>query len=154
VLGTHYDDGRYYIDADHHPLTPPTGDDDSRPDGFIERRGMVEQWIELWDYVGGARFRGFVAEHEGERALFVFFDEGAVANDLKPGVTALLELCGVPEIDCTRLVACLDRNTDAENLKGLTKDLGWVGFEAMTLADWTDGKILLSDRWLFLGMDV
>jgi hypothetical protein len=55
-------------------------------DGFVERRGLVTQWVEIWDYVGGARFRGFVAEKEdGERAMFVFFDDGVVGSDLKPG---------------------------------------------------------------------
>lgn len=55
------------------------------PDGFTEPRGLVKQWVEVWDYAGGAHFRGFVASDEDERALFVFFDNGVIGNDLKPG---------------------------------------------------------------------
>lgn len=47
----------------------------------------LKKWIEVWDYVGGASFRGFVAESDfaGQRALFVFLEEAMVANDLKHG---------------------------------------------------------------------
>jgi hypothetical protein len=54
-------------------------------DGFIGRGGLVTEWVEMFDYVGGTRFRGFVAEKDGERAMFVFFDKQVVGNDLKPG---------------------------------------------------------------------
>lgn len=57
----------------------------SSMDSFNERQGLVTEWLEVWDYVGGARFRGFIAEHEGDRALFVFFDQGVLGNDLKHG---------------------------------------------------------------------
>lgn len=124
-------------------------------DGFVERRGLVTQWVEIWDYVGGARFRGFVAEKEdGERAMFVFFDDGVVRSDLKPGLMALLELCDIPFFSCSRLVVCLDRNTNATEMKALTRDLGWVGFGLTTLAEWTRGDEITSDSWIFMGMDV
>jgi hypothetical protein len=57
------------------------------PDGRIypEAGGMVKDYVEIWDYTGGARFRGFVAEKEDERALFVFFDKEVIGKDLKPG---------------------------------------------------------------------
>lgn len=48
-------------------------------------KSIVTDWIEMWDYVGGIRFRGFVAEHEHEKAMFVFFDQSVVAGDLKAG---------------------------------------------------------------------
>ena len=54
-------------------------------DSLTARHGMVTEWLEVWDYVGGARFRGFIAENEGERVLFVFFDQGVLGSDLKPG---------------------------------------------------------------------
>jgi len=55
-------------------------------DTFIdEAKGSVKSWIELWDYRGGAAFRGFVAENNGERNLFVFFDENIINSNLKPG---------------------------------------------------------------------
>jgi hypothetical protein len=47
--------------------------------------GAVQTWIEVWDYVGGNRFRGFVADKNGETAMFVFFDETVVEGDLKAG---------------------------------------------------------------------
>lgn len=52
--------------------------------------GLVQTWIEVWDYAGGARFRGFVAGDEDERTLFVFFDNGMQKHDLKPGY---VEIC-------------------------------------------------------------
>jgi hypothetical protein len=66
---------------------------------------------------------------------------------------ALLELCSLSDFDCTRLVVCLDRHSDPENMKGLMRDLGWVGFEPLTLAEWTNSANIVSDRWVFLGME-
>ncbi|EON67856.1 hypothetical protein W97_07353 [Coniosporium apollinis CBS 100218] len=116
--------------------------------------GMISTWVEVWDYVGGARFRGFLVDDEGERTMFTFFDEGIIGRDLKPGLMALLELCSIPEFDCSRLVVCIDRNAQPEPTKALMRDLGWVGFEAVTLARWTHSNEIISDRWVFLGMDV
>ncbi|KAF2147171.1 uncharacterized protein K452DRAFT_218062 [Aplosporella prunicola CBS 121167] len=116
--------------------------------------GTVAQWIEVWDYVGGARFRGFVADDAERKAMFVFFDPEAVVRDLKPGLMALMELCSMPELDCESLNVCLDRGAEEEDMKALMKDLGWIGFEPITLAEWTDRPPVLSDRWLFLGMEV
>lgn len=50
-----------------------------------EETGSVSGWLEMWDYVGGNRFRGFVAEQPTERAMFVFFDESHAEGDLKSG---------------------------------------------------------------------
>tara|TARA_R110002003_G_scaffold391_15_gene19532 strand:- start:23131 stop:23529 length:399 start_codon:yes stop_codon:yes gene_type:complete len=47
--------------------------------------GNITDWIEMWDYVGGIRFRGFVAEKKDEKAMFVFFDQSVVVGDLKAG---------------------------------------------------------------------
>lgn len=66
---------------------------------------------------------------------------------------ALLELCEIPDFDCSRLVVCLDRQADPEATQGLMRDLGWVGFEAVTLAEWTESDAIVSDRWMFLSMD-
>ncbi|KAK8178286.1 ornithine decarboxylase antizyme-domain-containing protein [Phyllosticta citribraziliensis] len=117
----------------------------------------IEQWIEVWDYVGGALFRGFVADNSGgdEKNMFVFFDAAAAVRDLKPGLMALIELCSLPEFDCARLNVCLDRAAaPGDDMKGLMKDLGWIGFEPVTLAEWTDKPPIVSDAWLFLGMEV
>jgi hypothetical protein len=74
-------------------------------DGPLDLRrlpGMVQQpfsstaavvdCIEMWDYVGGTRFRGFVAEKDGEKALFVFFDQAVIGRDLKAGYVSPLSL--------------------------------------------------------------
>ncbi|KAF2746879.1 hypothetical protein M011DRAFT_403533 [Sporormia fimetaria CBS 119925] len=118
--------------------------------------GIVQTWIEVWDYVGGNRFRGFVAEQNGERAMFVFFDQVLISGDLKAGLMALLELCDTPDFSCSRLVACLDRNTDPVIMGALTKDLGWIGFQLTTLNEFTNGEDdeITSERWLFMDMDV
>lgn len=46
------------------------------------------QFIEVWDYMGGASFRGFVAEKVGrgrvEKTLFLFF-ENVEGTQLKHG---------------------------------------------------------------------
>ncbi|KAI9818291.1 MAG: hypothetical protein M1832_004409 [Thelocarpon impressellum] len=118
------------------------------------RQGTVEAWIEVWDYVGDACFRAFLAGGVEGRALVVFFDEAMVGNDLKNGLMALIELASVPSFDCDSVVLCLDRGTEADRLQQLTRDLGWVGFGLSTLDPWGQGKDYLSERWLFLKMDV
>ena len=57
------------------------------PDGRIypQAGGLVREYVEVWDYAGDARFRGFVAEKDDERSLFVFFDHEVMGMDLKPG---------------------------------------------------------------------
>ena len=47
----------------------------------------VTDCLEMWDYVGGIRFRGFVAETQNEKAMFVFFDQKVLqaSGDLKAG---------------------------------------------------------------------
>jgi hypothetical protein len=51
----------------------------------VSNNAHVTDCIEMWDYVGGIRFRGFIAEKDGERALFVFFDQAVIGGDLKAG---------------------------------------------------------------------
>lgn len=46
---------------------------------------MIGAFFEVWDYVGGASFRGFVAGEGSERCLFTFFDSAVVGMDLKQG---------------------------------------------------------------------
>lgn len=90
------------------------------------------QFIEVWDYVGGASFRGFVAEKGIEKSLFLFF-EHVEGTQLKHGLIALIELASEC-FSCDRLVICLDRKTD--RIHSLIRDLGWVGFELITLSHW------------------
>ncbi|KAI6960531.1 hypothetical protein KC355_g12722 [Hortaea werneckii] len=116
--------------------------------------GLVKEYVEVFDYVGGLQFRGFVAEKGDERALFVFFENSALGADLKPGLMALLELAGSDQLNCSQLVACVGRQADDEAVHDTTRDLGWVGFELMMLDDWSQDNDCLSDRWIFMGMDV
>jgi Ornithine decarboxylase antizyme len=70
------------------------GNDEERANGLssstssgmtlIPAAGLVDSYLEVWDYQGGCRFRGFVAERDEETAMFVFFDEGAFGHGLKP----------------------------------------------------------------------
>ncbi|GAM85658.1 hypothetical protein ANO11243_036650 [Dothideomycetidae sp. 11243] len=117
---------------------------------------LVRDYIEVWSYAAGLRFRGFVAEKDGLRSLFVFFDKEVIGKDLKKGLMALLELASAPEFDCPKLVACVDRNVDdIGQFDDLVRDLGWVGFEPTTLEPWNPGAVdVTSQRWLMLDMDV
>lgn len=49
------------------------------------QKQAITDWIEMWDYVGGIRFRGFVAEKDNEKAMFIFFDQSVMEGDLKAG---------------------------------------------------------------------
>jgi len=73
--------------------TPPDDDFDllgdsqmvdmSRGRGRAAPASEVAAWLEIWDYAGGASFRGFLADNAGEKSLFAFFDAGIVGHDLK-----------------------------------------------------------------------
>lgn len=141
------------------------------------------RFIEVWDYVGGTSFRGFIADKElprgnVEQTLFLFFRHVA-GTQLKHGLMALIELA-TECFACDRLVICLER--DGEGLHGLVRDLGWVGFELVTLAHWMQTEIphvnglpsarcgsfssvstsssvfsddeITSEKWLFMGMEL
>lgn len=140
-------------------LTPPY-------DAFVERlcgngpcdsNNPVEvtAWMEIWDYQGGASFLAFVAEDlaSGEKSLFTFFDAGIVGRDLKKALVALIELTETP-LGCSRLVICVDRTNESDELAALTKGLQWAGFELETLDQWAGIRDVTSSRWLFMGMEV
>lgn len=67
---------------------------------------------------------------------------------------ALLELCDVPDVECTKLIVCVDRTIDEDDGKGLLRDLGWVGFEAITLDEWAIGQPAVSSKWMLLAMEL
>lgn len=66
-------------------MTPP--DEEIDVSGYLEDgvESLVREWIEMWDYTGGAQFRGFTAERpkDGFRSLFVFFEVDTVGKELK-----------------------------------------------------------------------
>lgn len=67
---------------------------------------------------------------------------------------AIIELTSAATVECERLIVCLERNPDDSPDPTLMRDLRWVGFEPTSLARWSDGFDMTSDRWMFLGMDV
>jgi Ornithine decarboxylase antizyme len=66
---------------------------------------------------------------------------------------ALIELCNSEALACEEFVICVDRQLKSEDRQVWVKNLRWVGFEAGTLADWTDGADITSDKWLFFSME-
>ncbi|KAK4548995.1 hypothetical protein LTR36_008768 [Oleoguttula mirabilis] len=67
---------------------------------------------------------------------------------------ALLELASGDGFECSQLIVGVDRTADEEGVKDTTRDLGWVGFELMMLDTWSGDRGCLSDRWIFMGMDL
>jgi len=120
----------------------------------VGRGGLVRSYWEMWDYQGGCRFRGFVAEGQHETGMFVFFDEKAFGHGLKAGMMALIDLCDAHGINCSSIYVCLDRRLNDNDYASLMKDLRWVGFEPTTLADWTIYEDITSNRWTLLSMEV
>ncbi|KAI1439106.1 ornithine decarboxylase antizyme-domain-containing protein [Xylaria sp. CBS 124048] len=134
-------------------LTPPDHYSPIPPNSGLNAAAKITGWVEFWDYAGGASFRAFVAEKDGEKALFAFFDSGLVGRDLKQALIALIELADVP-LGCSNVVICMDRHMPEDHAKSLMRSLQWVGFDLTTLDSWADGVDVLSPTWLFLGMEV
>jgi hypothetical protein len=91
-MGMQYEDraagaARYAGNATRHFEDRIMDSPEPSPDavGYVSDKGMVSEWVEVWDYVGGIRFLGFVAEKEGERTLFVFFDQDVIGGKIKAG---------------------------------------------------------------------
>ncbi|KAI9668383.1 MAG: hypothetical protein M1831_001137 [Alyxoria varia] len=132
------------------------------------RNPDVKEYIELWDYMGGALFRGFTVYDAitDSKTLFTFFDDMVIGRDLKKGLMALIELASTPPLSCTSLIIAIDKTLNNQQFptktSTLVRDLGWVGFEATTLEAWGPsaeekwGELLptTSERWLLLGMEV
>lgn len=155
--------GSHSGDSQHRPevrqqLTPPY-------DGPTERMGVTRprvstgieatSWMEIWDYQGGASFLAFTTEDmtSGEKSLFTFFDAGVAGHDLKKALVAMIELAETP-LGCSRLIVCIDRSIETEELQPLTKGLQWAGFELETLDHWAGVRDVTSKKWLFMGVEV
>ncbi|KAK3191420.1 hypothetical protein K4F52_002631 [Lecanicillium sp. MT-2017a] len=120
-----------------------------KADGF-----GVDAWMEVWDYVGGASFRAFMANNGEEKSLFIFFDvEGVMGRDLKKALMALIELADGP-LDCSNIVTCIDRRMPVEEAIELKKSLQWVGFDMTTLDHWAKELDVTSQDWVFMGMEL
>ncbi|OAA64800.1 Arf GTPase activating protein [Cordyceps fumosorosea ARSEF 2679] len=129
-------------------------------DGGVPSAGNfeVDAWMEVWDYIGGASFRAFLATRgeggDAERSLFVFFDlQGVAGRDLKKALMALIELAEGP-LGCRTIVTCMDRRMPVDEALELTKSLQWVGFEMTTLDHWANDVDVTSRQWLFMGMEL
>jgi hypothetical protein len=53
------------------------------------QKSDVAAWIEVWDYVGGSTFRGFLTT-KPDRSLVMFFDKTTIGPDLKSGCVSQL----------------------------------------------------------------
>lgn len=72
------------IDAGQESLGMGAFRDIQQVNGSGHDRG-IQKWVEVWDYTGDAIYRGFVVDMNGERTLFVFFEDGAIGHGLKSG---------------------------------------------------------------------
>ncbi|KAJ5234470.1 uncharacterized protein N7469_003638 [Penicillium citrinum] len=127
-----------------------------QPNHFGLGYDRIQKWVEVWDYTGDAIYRGFVTDMNGERTLFVFFEDGALDHGLKSGLIALFELAGVDAFDCSQIVACVKRSQHTNEME-LVRSLGWCGFSLTTLEPWSmagDSGPFLSSKWLFLAAEV
>ena len=66
------------------PLPSPSPSADSAIDMAVPH-SAVREWVEIWEYAAGLRFRGFVSDKNGLSTLFVFFDKSVIGPDLKNG---------------------------------------------------------------------
>ncbi|QQK43859.1 Ornithine decarboxylase antizyme [Penicillium digitatum] len=139
------------------------------------RNDRIKRWTEVWDYSSDAIYRGFVAEHNKERTLFVFFEDRAVEHGLKSGLVtglhvswmhlltvarlsllALFELADIATFGCSQIVACVSRSQPSDEME-LVRSLGWCGFSLTTLAPWVsrgNQGPYFSTKWLFLVAEV
>lgn len=130
----------------------------------IDNSSLETEFLEVWDCVGEASFRGFIYQlGRKDKSLFLFFEQ--LSNlPSKDGLLALIELASEC-YECDRLVICLDRQSN--DLHALIRDLGWFGFELSTLRFWIDacqGRLAVandsldcistSEQWLFLSMEL
>lgn len=72
---------------------------------------------------------------------------------LVASLVALIELAESP-LACSHMVICIERSIPREEAKALTKGLQWAGFSLTTLDFWSAGLDVVSDRWLFMGMEL
>ena len=66
---------------------------------------------------------------------------------------ALMELAGPDSLGCEKLVVCPSRAIEPAALAGLSRDLGWAGFDLVTLGSLMGYNGLNSDEWLFFEID-
>jgi hypothetical protein len=85
-MGVRYDN-KTTIDRSA-PLPSPSPSADSAI-GMATSTGSVRDWVEIWEYAAGLRFRGFVSDKDGISTLFIFFDHTVIGPDLKNGYATM-----------------------------------------------------------------
>lgn len=66
--------------------SPPDERLDVQGGYFATRKPQtIDAWIEVWDYVGGCSFRGYVGGNGAQKSLFAFFGSDIVGKDIKQG---------------------------------------------------------------------
>ncbi|KAL8370000.1 hypothetical protein RB595_000386 [Gaeumannomyces hyphopodioides] len=152
----HYDS--HYSDNGQLSTPPPNDypfpDQDRLVGGHCAGDANVVAWMEIWDYVGGAGFRGFLVEGgNGEKSAFVFFDMAVVGRDLKQALIAIMELADGP-LDCSKVVIAIDREIPEGESKSLMRGLQWAGFSLASLDHYAGGALdVTSSRWLFMAYE-
>ena len=53
--------------------------------------GLATGFFELFDYIGGGKFQGFVAQKADMKAVFVFFDRQILSHNLKAGYAPIMK---------------------------------------------------------------
>ena len=75
-------------------MTPP---EETNIQNCLGSKGteLVADWIEVWDYTDGARFRGFTTyeSEEGGKSMFIFFDAFVIGKDLKQAYVSTCSYC-------------------------------------------------------------
>lgn len=93
---------------------------------LTSRVGLVDNYFELWDYIGGTRFRGFIAERKGHRGLFAFFDQEVLGHNLKPRSVHFVNL---PMSATDMSVVCWHLSNYAVNQKSIVLQSIFVSIE-------------------------
>ncbi|KAF4210757.1 hypothetical protein CNMCM5878_003861 [Aspergillus fumigatiaffinis] len=57
----------------------------SRPNWTGREKRPIRNWVEVWDYVGDAIYRGFLTDMNDGRTLFLFFKDSVLGHNLKAG---------------------------------------------------------------------
>ncbi|GFF95424.1 uncharacterized RING finger protein P8B7.15c [Aspergillus lentulus] len=128
----------------------------SRPNWAGRGKRPIRNWVEVWDYVGDAIYRGFLTDMNDERTLFLFFRDSVLGHNFKAGLIALFELASMPMFECSQIVACIPRSQEVADSE-IVRNLGWCGFNLTTLKPWISEQCVehcLSTKWLFLCAEV
>jgi hypothetical protein len=83
LTGVSYGNGQLATPPDDYGFPASPGNNGATGSGYASAE--VAAWMEVWDYGGGASFRGFIVDkNDGEeKTAFVFFDASVVGRDLK-----------------------------------------------------------------------